>query len=88
LIAAFSCGVEALMFGSLMMFASGVVTSSPSSASASGTRCSSLSSSGNWERIRAAREMSRSSTSTPAAPAKASMIGRNEWVASAGASSV
>ena len=76
------------MLGSLMMLASGVLTNSPSSASASGTRWSSLSSSGNWARIRAASEMSRSSTSTPAAPAKASMIGRKECVASAGASSV
>ena len=70
------------MFGSLMMLASGVLTSSPSSASASGRRAR------NWARIRAASEMSRSSTSTPAAPANASMIGRNECVASAGASSV
>ena len=69
------------MFGSLMMFASGVLASSPSSASASG--CSP-----NWARMRPASEMSRSSTSTPACPANASMIGRNECVASAGASSV
>jgi hypothetical protein len=81
LIAAFSCGIEAEMFGSLMMFASGVLASSPSSASASGWWP-------NWARMRPAREMSRSSTSTPALPANASMIGRNECVASAGASSV
>ena len=38
--------------------------------------------------IRPAREMSRVSTSTPALAAYASMIGRNEYVASSGASSV
>ena len=69
------------MFGSLMMFASGVLASSPSSASASGARP-------NWARMRPASEMSRSSTSTPAAPANASMTGSSECVASAGASSV
>ena len=76
------------MFGSLMMFASGVLASSPSSASASGTRCSSVSGSGNWARIRPASEMSWSLTSTPACPANASTIGRSECVANAGASSV
>ena len=69
------------MFGSLMMFASGVLASSPSSASASGA-CP------NWARIRPASEMSRSSTSTPACPANARMMGRKECVARAGASSV
>jgi len=81
LIAAFSCGSDALMFGSLTMFASGVLASSPSSASASGASPSAA-------RMRPASEMSRNSTSTPAAPANALMIGRNECVASAGASSV
>ena len=38
--------------------------------------------------IRPATEMSRVSTTTPAAPAYAWMIGRNEYVASSGASSV
>ena len=56
------------MFGSLMMFASGVLASSPSSASASATRCSSVRRSGNWARMRPASEMSRSSMSTPAWP--------------------
>ena len=51
------------MFGSLMMFASGVLASSPSSLSASGTRCSSVSRSGNCARMRPASEMSRSSMS-------------------------
>ena len=54
------------MFGSLMMFASGVSTSRPSSASASSTRCPSASRSGNEARIRPASEMSRVTTSTPA----------------------
>ncbi len=38
--------------------------------------------------IRPAREMSRVSTATPAWPVNAWMIGRNEYVASRGASSV
>ncbi len=38
--------------------------------------------------IRPASEMSRDSTATPACPAYASMIGRKEYVASNGASSV
>jgi hypothetical protein len=88
LIAALSCGIDALMFGSLMMLASGVLASSPSSASASSTRCSSVRWSGTPRGCAPASEMSRVSTSTPAAPAKASMIGSSEWVASAGASSV
>jgi hypothetical protein len=81
LIAALSCGIEALMLGSLMMLAAGVLASSPSSVSESGARS-------NAARMRPASEMSRVSTSTPAFPAYASMIGRNECVASAGASSV
>jgi len=81
-------GTEALMLGSLMMLASGVVASSPSSARSSATRCSSVRRSGNWARIRPAREMSRSSMSTPATEAKAPTIGSSDSVASAGASSV
>ena len=54
----------------------------------SGTRCSSVSRSGNCARMRAAREMSRVSTSTPAVDANASTMGLNEYVASMGASSV
>ena len=76
------------MLGSLMMFASGLVASSPSSASASSIRCSSVSRSGNCAMIRPASEMSRVSTPTPAFAAYASMIGLNEYVASSGASSV
>ncbi len=76
------------MLGSLMMLASGCSASSPSSASASPMRWSSVSRSGNCERIRPASEMSRVSTPTPALAAYASMIGRNEYVASRGASSV
>ena len=86
--AALSCGIEALMLGSLMMLASGVLARSPSSASASSMRCSSVSRSGNGARMRPASEMSRVSTSTPALAAKAAMIGRKEYVASIGASSV
>jgi hypothetical protein len=40
--AAFSCGMDALMFGSLMMLASGFFASSPSSASALPVRWSSV----------------------------------------------
>ena len=77
------------MFGSLMMLASGVLASSPSSASASATRCSSRRGGpGSAARIRPASEMSRGSTSTPAAPANAWTIGSSDYVASAGASSV
>jgi hypothetical protein len=72
------CGIEAEMFGSLMMFASGVVARAPSSARASSTRCASVSRSGNWLMMRPASEMSRVSTSTPAVLAYASMTGRNE----------
>jgi hypothetical protein len=88
LIAALSCGIEAEMLGSLMMFASGVVASSPSSPRASPTRWSPVRWSGNSARIRPPREMSRVSTSTPAEDANACTTGRNEYVASIGASSV
>jgi hypothetical protein len=67
--AALSCGIDAEMFGSLMMFAPGVLASSPSSASASSIRCSALRCSGKLAMIRPAREMSRRSTVTPAVEA-------------------
>ena len=76
------------MFGSLMMLASGDCVSSASSARASAMRWSSRRRSGNFARMRPAREMSRVSTSTPALRAKAAMTGSREAVASAGASSV
>ena len=76
------------MLGSWMMLAPGVWARSPSSASASPMRWSSVSRSGNCARMRPPREMSRVSTSTPAARAYASMTGKNEKVASSGASSV
>ena len=80
--------MDAETFGSLMMFASGVVASSPSSARASPIRCSCVRRSGNTARMRPAREMSRVCTSTPAEEAKACTTGRKEYVASIGASSV
>ena len=83
-----SWGTDALMFGSFMMFASGVSTIPPRSARSSVTRCSSGRMSANAARTRPAREMSRVSTGTPAAPAKARITGRKAWVARAGASSV
>ena len=86
--AALSCGIEAETLGSLMMLASGVVASAPSSARSSLIRCSSVRCSGNRARMRPASEMSRVSTSTPAEEAKACTTGRKEYVASIGASSV
>ena len=76
--AALSCGTEALMFGSLMMFASGVRHMRPSSARASAIRCSGFRSSGNAAMMRPEREMSRVSTLMPAGAVKARIIGRNE----------
>ena len=76
------------MLGSLMMFAERLAVSSPSSARASGRCCSAGRTSANCARTRPASEMSRVSTLTPAALVKASTTGRNERVASAGASSV
>ena len=86
--AAFSCGTEAETFGSLMTLASGRSTRAPSSARSSEKRWSSVRASGKEASTRAATEMSRSSTSTPAAAVKALMTGSSEAVASAGASSV
>ena len=76
--AAFSCGTEAEMFGSLMMLALGVLASSPSSARASPIRWASVRRSGKLAMIRPAREMSRVSTRTPAVEAYAWTTGRNE----------
>ncbi len=86
--AALSCGMDAEMFGSLMMLAPGALASSPSSASASSIRWSAFRRSGKLAMMRPASEMSRLSTVTPAVEAYASTTGRNEYVASAGASSV
>ncbi len=88
MIAAFSWGAEALTLGSLMMLASGVLASSPSSASASATCCSGFRRSGKCAKIRPDKEMSRSSSSMSAVAANASTIGSSDLVASAGASSV
>ncbi len=85
---ALSCGIDAETFGSLMTFASGRVTSPPSSARSSFTRCSGVSASGNVASTRPAKEMSRSSTCTPATLVKALTTGSSDLVASAGASSV
>ena len=57
------------MFGSLMMLASGVLASSPSSARASSIRWSSLEALGKLAMMRPASEMSRVSTLTPAVEA-------------------
>ena len=86
--AALSCGTEALILGSLMIFASGVLARRPNSASASGIRCASVKLSGKLATIRPAREISLVSTSTPEEAVNARMMGKNEAVARAGASSV
>jgi hypothetical protein len=57
----FSCGIEALMFGSLMMLASGLSVSSPSG-QVVGMRCASVRRSGKLAMMRPASEMSRVST--------------------------
>ena len=67
LMASCSWGIEALMLGSLMMLASGVLASSPSWVRLSGIFWSSVSLSGKLAMIRPAREMSLVSTSTPGA---------------------
>ena len=71
-----------------MMFASGVLANSPSSARLFGTCWSAGRTSLHAARMRPANEMSRVSTSTPAVEVKASTIGSREYVASSGASSV
>ena len=86
--ASFSWATEALMLGSLTMLASGRSVSLPSSARLSGTRCASVSTSGNCPRMRAATEMSLVATSMPAGAAKALTMGSSEAVARRGASSV
>ena len=86
--ALFSCATEALMLGSLMMLASAFSVSLPSSARLSATRWSSLRYSGNCPRMRPATEMSLVVTSMPAGAVKARMMGKNDAVASSGASSV
>ncbi|MCY1240045.1 hypothetical protein D9M72_528730 [compost metagenome] len=76
LMADLSCDTEALMLGSLMMLASGLSVSLPSSARLSGTFWSSLRNSGNSPRMRAATEMSLVVTLMPAGAVKARTMGR------------
>ena len=71
-----------------MILASERRVNRPNSAKSSLNRCSGTRSSGNTERIRPANEMSRVSTTTPAASVKALTIGSKEKVARRGASSV
>ncbi len=73
-----SCGSEALMFGSLMMLASGLRASSPRKARLSGTRWASVRKSGKLARRRPASEMSLTATSTPVPLVKPRMIGSRE----------
>ena len=76
------------MLGSLITFAPGIFTISPSSARLSFTRCAGVRRSGNWHRMRAATEMSIFSTEMPAGSVKRRMMGSSAYVASIGASSV
>ena len=87
-IASFNCGTEALMLGSLMIFASGFFANSPSSVNASLTRWSGFKKSEKFAKILAASEMSRVSTTIFDGAVNALTIGRKDRVASAGASSV
>ncbi len=86
--AVLSCGIEAETFGSLMMFASGDWVSAPSSARLSGILWASVRFSGKLAMMRPASEISRVSTMTPVPLVNARTIGRNEYVARAGASSI
>ena len=56
--AAINCGTEALIFGNLMMFASGFFANSPKYDKSSGILWSSFRYSGNTDKILAASEMS------------------------------
>ena len=76
------------MLGSLMMFASGNFAKCPSSARSSLTACFSERKSENCERTLADKEISRVSIFMLADEAKACTMGKNEYVARAGASSV
>ncbi len=66
------------MLGSLIMFASGFFTNSPSSDKASVTFCSPVNFSGNKASILLAKEMSFVSISIPVDLVKALTIGKNE----------
>ena len=70
------------------MFASGVFAKSPNSANASSTFWSSFKYSDKFANILAAKEISLVSISIPEEAVKAFTIGKNEYVAKAGASSV
>ena len=80
--------MDALILGSLMILASGSLASLPSSAKASGIFCSGVRESEKLARILPAREMSLSSNFIPELAVNALRMGSNEYVASAGASSV
>ena len=64
---AISCGIEAEMFGNLMILASGALAKSPSSERWSAVFCSAGKNSERLASTRPARDMSRVSTATPAA---------------------
>ena len=81
-------GIDALIFGNLIIFASGVLASSPSSVKASETFWSSVKKSGKTANILAANEISLVSIEISEDLVNAFTIGKNERVAKAGASSV
>jgi hypothetical protein len=76
--ASFSCGTEAEMLGSLMMLASGLSVSAPSSRGGHLALLRRGRRSGKTARMRPAREMSRVSTLMSACLVNAWTIGRNE----------
>jgi hypothetical protein len=86
--APFNCGIEALIFGSFTILASGFLTSSPRSSKSLVTCWLSSKNSGKVAKILAAKEISLVSISIPEDFTKAFTIGNKERVAKAGASSV
>ena len=86
--AATSCGTDALIFGSFIMLASGLLANSPSSDSASVTRWSWVKFSGKFASILDASDMSLVSMAILEGEVNDFTIGKKEWVAKNGASSV
>ena len=86
--ASFIWGMEALILGNLMMLASGVLAMAPNRAKSSVICCSLFKYSGKAEIIRPASEISLVSMAIWAGLRNDLIMGSNDCVASAGASSV
>jgi hypothetical protein len=86
--AAFNWGTEALMFGNLMILASGFLAKFPNSNKSFETCCSSFKTSENIANMRAANEISLGSKIMLEDAVNDWSIGKSDWVAKAGASSV